>query len=81
MITYVEFFLKIFKLPNTYMYIYYGYSSQPGPSRVAPPTPTSEDTTPLIPTDHSRTVANSHTPQQHGTAANLGEKFTRWMTE
>lgn len=56
--------------------MYYGYSSQPGPSRVAPPTPTSEDTTPLIPTDHSRTVANSHTSQQHGTAANLGEKFT-----
>ncbi|GLH05836.1 Endophilin-A [Gryllus bimaculatus] len=28
-------------------------NSQPGPSRLAPPTPTSEDTTPLIPTDHS----------------------------
>ncbi|PNF15259.1 hypothetical protein B7P43_G00965 [Cryptotermes secundus] len=55
-------------------------NSQPGPSRVAPPTPTSEDTTPLIPTDHTRTVANSLTSrqqqqqqqQQHGTAANLG---------
>jgi hypothetical protein len=53
----------------------YCHSSQPGPSRVAPPTPTSEDTTPLIPTDHTRTVANSHTSyqQQHGTAANLGK--------
>ncbi|TGZ51047.1 Uncharacterized protein DBV15_00690 [Temnothorax longispinosus] len=29
---------------------------QPGPSRVAPPTPTNEETTPLIPTDHSRNV-------------------------
>ncbi|XP_066999315.2 E3 ubiquitin-protein ligase SH3RF3 [Anabrus simplex] len=32
-------------------------NAQPGPSRVAPPTPTSEDTTPLIPTDHTFTVA------------------------
>lgn len=32
-------------------------NSQPGPSRVAPPTPTSEDTAPLIPTDHTRSVA------------------------
>lgn len=51
----------------------YHYSSQPGPSRVAPPTPTSEDTTPLIPTDHTRTVANSHSSQQYGVAVNLGE--------
>ncbi|KAG8238552.1 hypothetical protein J437_LFUL018454 [Ladona fulva] len=32
-------------------------NSQPGPSRVAPPTPTSEDATPLIPTDHMITTA------------------------
>ncbi|XP_050307708.1 E3 ubiquitin-protein ligase SH3RF3 isoform X3 [Anthonomus grandis grandis] len=31
---------------------------QPGPSKVAPPTPTAEDTTPLIPTDHSTLVQN-----------------------
>ncbi|KOC59261.1 SH3 domain-containing RING finger protein 3 [Habropoda laboriosa] len=31
-------------------------NTQPGPSRVAPPTPTNEETTPLIPTDHSRNV-------------------------
>lgn len=31
---------------------------QPGPSRVAPPTPTTEDSAPLIPIDHSRNVAN-----------------------
>ncbi|PSN37671.1 hypothetical protein C0J52_05611 [Blattella germanica] len=41
-------------------------NAQPGPSRLAPPTPTSEDTTPLIPTDHTRTVANSHTSLQQG---------------
>ncbi|GAB1861652.1 RING-type E3 ubiquitin transferase [Camponotus japonicus] len=29
---------------------------QPGPSRLAPPTPTNEETTPLIPTDHTRNV-------------------------
>ncbi|XP_011297752.1 E3 ubiquitin-protein ligase SH3RF1 isoform X1 [Fopius arisanus] len=29
---------------------------QPGPSRVAPPTPTNEEITPLIPTDHTRNV-------------------------
>ncbi|XP_017879241.1 E3 ubiquitin-protein ligase SH3RF3-like isoform X2 [Ceratina calcarata] len=32
---------------------------QPGPSRVAPPTPTNEETTPLIPTDHSRNLQTS----------------------
>lgn len=32
---------------------------QPGPSRVAPPTPTNEETTPLIPTDHTRNVQTS----------------------
>ncbi|XP_014229532.1 SH3 domain-containing RING finger protein 3 isoform X3 [Trichogramma pretiosum] len=37
---------------------------QPGPSRVAPPTPTNEETTPLIPTDHSRTVQASVQPRQ-----------------
>lgn len=41
---------------------YFAYSAQPGPSRLAPPTPTTEDVTPLIPTDHSRTVAPSYTP-------------------
>lgn len=35
-------------------------STQPGPSRLAPPTPTSDDSTPLIPTDHSRNIANVH---------------------
>ncbi|KAK9870040.1 hypothetical protein WA026_006135 [Henosepilachna vigintioctopunctata] len=30
-------------------------NAQSGPSKVAPPTPTNEDSTPLIPTDHSRT--------------------------
>lgn len=29
---------------------------QPGPSKLAPPTPTTENSTPLIPTDHSTTV-------------------------
>lgn len=33
---------------------------QPGPSRVAPPTPTNEETTPLIPTDHSRNIQTSN---------------------
>ncbi|XP_063239951.1 E3 ubiquitin-protein ligase SH3RF3-like isoform X2 [Bacillus rossius redtenbacheri] len=37
-------------------------NSQPGPSRVAPPTPTSEETVPLIPTDHSRTVSLCRPP-------------------
>ncbi|XP_049825850.1 E3 ubiquitin-protein ligase SH3RF1 isoform X2 [Aethina tumida] len=31
-------------------------NAQPGPSRLAPPTPTTEDSTPLIPTDHTRNV-------------------------
>ncbi|CAH1102957.1 unnamed protein product [Psylliodes chrysocephalus] len=31
-------------------------NAQPGPSRLAPPTPTSEDTSPLIPTDHTRNI-------------------------
>ncbi|XP_054261810.1 E3 ubiquitin-protein ligase SH3RF1 isoform X2 [Macrosteles quadrilineatus] len=35
-------------------------NSQPGPSRLAPPTPTMEDATPLIPTDHSH---NTHPAQ------------------
>ncbi|OAD57623.1 SH3 domain-containing RING finger protein 3 [Eufriesea mexicana] len=34
-------------------------NAQPGPSRVAPPTPTNEETTPLIPTDHSRNLQTS----------------------
>ncbi|XP_066154616.1 E3 ubiquitin-protein ligase SH3RF3 [Euwallacea fornicatus] len=33
-------------------------NAQPGPSKVAPPTPTSEDTTPLIPTDHTTSVTS-----------------------
>jgi hypothetical protein len=37
------------------------YSSQPGPSKVAPPTPTSEENTPLIPTvEHP---SNTHNQQ------------------
>ncbi|XP_032673226.1 E3 ubiquitin-protein ligase SH3RF3-like isoform X2 [Odontomachus brunneus] len=36
---------------------------QPGPSRVAPPTPTNEETTPLIPTDHSRNVQTTSQPR------------------
>lgn len=39
---------------------------QPGPSRLAPPTPTSEETTPLIPTDHSHAAVPSQL--QHQTA-------------
>ncbi|XP_048269995.1 E3 ubiquitin-protein ligase SH3RF3 isoform X2 [Bombus terrestris] len=34
-------------------------NAQPGPSRVAPPTPTNEETTLLIPTDHSRNLQTS----------------------
>ncbi|XP_046395589.1 E3 ubiquitin-protein ligase SH3RF3 isoform X2 [Ischnura elegans] len=40
-------------------------NSQPGPSRVAPPTPTSEDATPLIPTDHLVTSAPSMMANPH----------------
>ncbi|KRT84805.1 SH3 domain-containing protein [Oryctes borbonicus] len=43
-------------------------NSQPGPSKVAPPTPTAEDTSPLIMSDHTRPIANvhvSHTTNQH----------------
>ncbi|XP_050503784.1 E3 ubiquitin-protein ligase SH3RF1 isoform X2 [Diabrotica virgifera virgifera] len=39
-------------------------NAQPGPSRVAPPTPTSEDTSPLIPTDHTRNVIPQQVQQQ-----------------
>ncbi|XP_076236122.1 SH3 domain containing ring finger posh isoform X1 [Calliopsis andreniformis] len=38
-------------------------NAQPGPSRVAPPTPTNEETTPLIPTDHSRNVQTTSQPR------------------
>ncbi|XP_015515382.1 E3 ubiquitin-protein ligase SH3RF3-like isoform X1 [Neodiprion lecontei] len=38
-------------------------NAQPGPSRVAPPTPTNEETTPLIPTDHSRNVQAASQPR------------------
>ncbi|XP_008204006.1 E3 ubiquitin-protein ligase SH3RF3 isoform X2 [Nasonia vitripennis] len=44
---------------------------QPGPSRVAPPTPTNEETTPLIPTDHTRTVQASNQPRQQATVKQL----------
>ncbi|XP_076273792.1 SH3 domain containing ring finger posh isoform X8 [Rhynchophorus ferrugineus] len=42
---------------------------QPGPSKVAPPTPTVEGTTPLIPTDHSTavmSVTQNQVQQQQG---------------
>ncbi|CAH0560158.1 unnamed protein product [Brassicogethes aeneus] len=39
-------------------------NAQPGPSRLAPPTPTAEDSTPLIPTDHTRTVVSQQQQQQ-----------------
>ncbi|XP_051166366.1 E3 ubiquitin-protein ligase SH3RF3 isoform X2 [Leptopilina boulardi] len=42
---------------------------QPGPSRVAPPTPTNEETTPLIPTDHSRNVQTTSQPRPQITPA------------
>ncbi|KAJ8922832.1 hypothetical protein NQ315_007867 [Exocentrus adspersus] len=52
-------------------------NAQPGPSRVAPPTPTAEDSSPLIPTDHSRnvitqqqvsqTAPHTQAPNQQGT--------------
>lgn len=41
------------------------FSSQPGPSRVAPPTPTTEDSTPLIPTDHTQQPVPSNYPSNH----------------
>ncbi|CAH1159749.1 unnamed protein product [Phaedon cochleariae] len=37
-------------------------NAQPGPSKVAPPTPTAEDSSPLIPTDHTLNVV-PHRPQ------------------
>lgn len=40
-------------------------NAQPGPSKVAPPTPTTEDSTPLIPTDHSTSVTSA-APQHKG---------------
>ncbi|KAK9752761.1 Variant SH3 domain [Popillia japonica] len=48
--------------------IYLFTSSQPGPSKVAPPTPTAEDASLLIMSDHSRTVGSihvSHISNQH----------------
>lgn len=46
-------------------------NSQPGPSRVAPPTPTAEESIPLIPTDHSRTVSTCvHPAVQNGALNN-----------
>lgn len=42
---------------------------QPGPSRVAPPTPTNEETTPLIPTDHSRNVQTTSQPRPQAVPA------------
>lgn len=42
---------------------------QPGPSRVAPPTPTNDDTIPLIPTDHTRNVQTSNQPRPQAVSA------------
>lgn len=41
------------------------FSTQPGPSKVAPPTPTTEDSAPLIPTDHTKNVATVHVPRHN----------------
>ncbi|XP_075234987.1 SH3 domain containing ring finger posh [Lycorma delicatula] len=50
---------------------------QPGPSRVAPPTPTTEDATPLIPTDHTRTVATTHSSNtQHSAGSDSSSSTT-----
>jgi len=38
-------------------------NAQPGPSKVAPPTPTAEDSTPLIPTDHTTSVVAQNVSQ------------------
>ncbi|KAJ8865901.1 hypothetical protein PR048_033424 [Dryococelus australis] len=51
-------------------------NSQPGPSRVAPPTPTSEETIPLIPTDHSRTVSLCQPPTPAVTTATTAATTT-----
>lgn len=48
--------LDICKIKDVFL-----FSAQPGPSRLAPPTPTTEDSTPLIPTDHTRSIAPSYT--------------------
>lgn len=48
-------------LSVAWLNIYFFYSSQPGPSKIAPPTPTSEETTPLIPTtEHKPASTISH---------------------
>lgn len=52
------------------------YSVQPGPSRVAPPTPTNEETTPLIPTDHSRNVQTTSQPRPQ--VAPVIKMFNPW---
>lgn len=49
---------------KSHLNVLFNCSVQPGPSRVAPPTPTSEDSSPLIPTDHTRNVVCSRSPQQ-----------------
>lgn len=48
--------------------ILYFCSVQPGPSKVAPPTPTTEESIPLIPTDHSTSVTSvaQNRPHQVG---------------
>lgn len=51
------------------------FSVQPGPSRVAPPTPTLDDSTPLIPTDHTRIVQHQvihQIPQPSSTIPDSG---------
>lgn len=49
------------------------HSVQPGPSRIAPPTPTNEETTPLIPTDHSRNIQT--TSQPHSQLTQVHDKL------
>ncbi|KAL3267157.1 hypothetical protein HHI36_011296 [Cryptolaemus montrouzieri] len=44
-------------------------NAQPGPSKVAPPTPTNEDITPLIPTDHSKVLIPQPQPKPVSTVS------------
>ncbi|XP_033177388.1 E3 ubiquitin-protein ligase SH3RF3 isoform X3 [Bombus impatiens] len=53
-------------------------NAQPGPSRVAPPTPTNEETTLLIPTDHSRNLQTSQPrPQLVQTSTSIADHNLR----
>ncbi|CAG9759849.1 unnamed protein product [Ceutorhynchus assimilis] len=52
---------------------------QPGPSKVAPPTPTTEDSVPLIPTDHTTSVtqiANNAASSSSSTTPNVSSSNT-----